>query len=74
MAKALKLGANQAGRRVALMQDPGKATYGVWSECTNYSGSHHGGVTKTWRYFQMRMSLADAEKLYAKKIAGKERP
>ena len=75
-----KIAANQAGRRFALALDsrmtgkPCTGTYGVWSESLNYAGHVPGGIARKWCYCQMGMSLKDAEALFARKIAGKQRP
>jgi hypothetical protein len=79
-AKVHKIAANQAGRRFALALDsrmtgkPCAGTYGVWSESLNYAGHARGGIARNWGYCQMGMSLEDAEDLFARKIAGKQRP
>ena len=75
-----KIAANQAGRRFALILDsrmtgkPCAGTYGVWSESLNYAGHLCGGIARNWGYCQMGMSLKDAEALFARKIAGRQRP
>jgi hypothetical protein len=79
-AKVHKIATNQAGRRFALALDsrmtgkPCTGTYGVWSESLNYAGHARGGIARSWGYCQMGMSLEDAEALFARKIAGKQRP
>jgi hypothetical protein len=75
-----KVAVNQAGRRFALVLDSrmtGKhcaGTYGVWAESLNYAGHVRGGIARSWGYCQMGLPLAEAEALFARKIAGKQRP
>jgi hypothetical protein len=33
-----------------------------------------GGIARSWRYCKLGLSLEDAEALFARKIAGKQRP
>ena len=78
--KALKIESNKAGKRYAIVLDaelnigPYVGIYGVWAESINYCGHAASGIRKSWRYCKIRLSLEDAEKLFAKKIAGKLRP
>ena len=78
--KALKVGSNKAGKRYAIVLDakmnigPIVGTYGVWAESSNYCAHVASGISKTWRYCKIRLSLEEAEALFAKKIAGKVRP
>jgi len=75
-----KIAANHAGRRFALILDsritgkPCAGTYGVWSESLNYASHVPGGIVRRWGFCQMGMSLQDAEALFARKLAGKQRP
>lgn len=67
--KALKVAANQTGKRYAIV--PMKGAYWVWTECKNYDGSCHGGMRTSWRYCARDLTLDQAEKLLARKIKGK---
>lgn len=69
--KALKIEANQAGKRYALV--PLRGAFSVWSECRNYDGGVHGGIRTSWRYCQRDMTREEAEALLARKVAGKAR-
>ncbi len=78
--KAYKIGANKAGKRFAIVLDahmnrgPFVGTYGVWAESLNYAAHLRGGIARSWRYCKLGLSLEDAEALFARKIAGKQRP
>jgi hypothetical protein len=69
--KALKIAANKAGKRYALV--PQNGTFGVYAECSNYAAHVLGGVAKTWRYCEKGMPREAAEALFARKLAGKKR-
>jgi hypothetical protein len=66
MERALKLEANQAGKRHAIVARG--ATFSVIVECENYV---HGRNVKAWRLMQAGMSLDAASALFSRKIAGK---
>ena len=80
MAKAHKMDSNQAGKRFAIVLDsvmnrgPFVGTYGVWTLCSNYDGRAPGGISKRWRYCKLGLTLQEAEELFARKIAGKQKP
>ena len=69
--KALKIEANQSGKRYALV--PLRGNFSVWAECRNYDGGVHGGIRTSWRYCERDMSREAAEALFARKVAGKAR-
>lgn len=66
--KALKIEANKAGKRYALVPDAD--TFGVYAECTNYSA---GRYLKTWRYCEKGLARDAADALFVRKLAGKSR-
>lgn len=70
--KALKIEANKAGKRYAIVPVPG-GTFTVYAECSNYDRNAPGGIAKTWRYCDKGLTLEAAETLFARKIAGKQR-
>ena len=65
MTKTLKIEANKAGNRHALVADG--ATFTVYAECANYV---RGQTLKTWRYVQKGLDLASAQALFAARVAG----
>jgi uncharacterized protein YbdZ (MbtH family) len=69
--KALKIQQNQVGKRYALVCKEGK--FSVWAECSNYSRHVPGGIEKSWRYCERELSQETAEKLFEKKLKGKQR-
>jgi hypothetical protein len=80
-ANVRKVARNQAGRRFALILDsrmtgdkPCAGTYGVWTEGLHYAGHIKGGIASRWCYCAMGLSLKEAEALFARKLAGKQRP
>lgn len=68
MVKALKIAANQKGKRYALV--PVGGAFSVYAECLNYASHVRGGMAKTWRYCERGLTRDDAEALFAKKIGG----
>lgn len=70
--KAIKTATNKAGRRFAIVLDLGK--HRVMTECKNYAPHVRGGIATTWRLVETCPDLESAEKLLARKAAGKERP
>jgi hypothetical protein len=70
--KALKIEANEAGKRYAIVPGAG-GTFTVYAECSNYSSRAPGSIAKVWRYCDKGLTLAAAEALFARKIAGKQR-
>ena len=70
--KAIKINANQAGKRFALVACG--ETFGVYAECLNYAAHCKGGFSVTWRYCEKGLTREAAESLFARKIAGKARP
>ncbi|CAB5219926.1 hypothetical protein UFOVP239_10 [uncultured Caudovirales phage] len=70
--KALKIESNKAGKRFALVA--AGSTFGVYSECLNYSGHCKGGYAVTWRYCEKGLTREAAEMLLTKKAAGKQKP
>ena len=78
MKKAIKVALNQAGRKHALV-DCGDGTYAIYVLCANYAGHVRGGIAHTWRVSNDRnnsghsMTLAQAEILFAKRVAGKRK-
>jgi len=71
MKKFLKVEANRASKRYALVLE--EIGYGVWAECLNYSRHVPGGIQASWRYCERGLSQEMAEKLFQKKIGGKQR-
>lgn len=79
--RATKMGANTVGTRYAIVEKtPGR--FLVYRECANYAGHLPGGIAKTWRVVNEKMTLAEiakgmtlaeAETLFAKRLAGKVR-
>ena len=67
--KALKISANKAGKRYALV--PWKNAFSVWTEKKNYCAHVRGGIAVSWAYCQLGMTLEEAETLFAKKLSGK---
>ena len=70
--KTIKVDTNKAGCRFALVCN--QDTYVVYRECCNYSNSAPGGIAKSWRYCEKGLSLEAAQKLFDRKIAGKQKP
>ena len=70
--KALKVGANKAGCRFAIISNG--ATFAVYRECLNYAGHVRGGIAATWRYCEKDMTQDAAEAMFARKIAGSQKP
>lgn len=70
--KALKIEANKAGKRYALVS--AGDTFGVYAECFNYAGHCKGGFAVTWRVCEKRLPREAAEALMARKVAGKQKP
>jgi len=69
--KAIKIEANKAGKRYAIVAR-GDA-FGVWAECRNYAAHVRGGIATSWRYCEKDMPREAAEALFARKVAGKAR-
>lgn len=69
--KAIKVQANQAGKRYAIV--PLAGAFSVWAECSNYDRHVPSGVRKTWRYCDRGMTREAAEALFERKVAGKAR-
>ena len=69
--KALKIEANQSGKRYALA--PLRGAFSVWAECKNYAAHVHGGIATSWRYCEKDMTREAAEALFARKVTGKAR-
>jgi hypothetical protein len=70
--KALKIAANKADCRFAIVAlDNG---FAVYRECLNYASHVRGGIAKTWRYVEKGLTIDDAEILFSRKIAGKQKP
>jgi hypothetical protein len=67
--KALKIGSNQKGIRYAIVKDG--SAFSVYKECANYASHVPGSIAYTWRYVERNMPLEQAEKLFAKRVAGK---
>lgn len=70
--KALKIEANKAGKRYALVPVPG-GTFTVYAECKNYASHVRGGIATEWRYCEKGLTREAADALFARKIAGKQR-
>lgn len=69
--KALKIEANQSGKRYALV--PLRGAFSVWAECKNYAAHVPGGIATSWRYCEKDMTREAAEALFSRKVAGKAR-
>ena len=69
--KALKIEANKAGKRYAIVR--AGESFTVYAECSNYSRSAPGGVAKAWRYCEKGLTREATESLFARKIAGKQK-
>jgi hypothetical protein len=69
--KAIKIEANKAGKRYALVARDG--TFSVWAECRNYAGHLPGGIAVTWRYCEKGLTREAADALFSRKVAGKKR-
>lgn len=69
--KALKIAANQTGKRYAIVAKSGG--FWVYAECKNYASHVRGGFAVTWRYCARDLSREEAEKLFDRKVAGKAR-
>lgn len=70
--KAIKIEANKAGTRYALVKNE-DSLFAVYKECRNYSAHVLGGIARTWRYCEKGLSLGAAEQLFARKVAGRAR-
>lgn len=46
--------------------------YGVAVLCENYDGKVYGGISKSWRWVETKMSHADAISLMNKRLGRKE--
>jgi len=69
--KAIKIEANKAGRRYALVRDG--ENFAVYAECRNYAGHCRGGIATSWRYCEKGLSRDAADALLAHKVAGRAR-
>lgn len=69
--KALRIGSNKAGTRHALVRDG--AGFSVFVECHNNAPHCRGGIAVTWRWVERKLSLEDAEALFARRLKGKIR-
>lgn len=69
--KAIKIEANQSGKRYALVAND--ETFGVYAECKNYYRHAPNGIATSWRYCAKGMTREEADKLFARKVAGKAR-
>lgn len=67
--KAIKIEANKAGTRYAMVRDGEK--FAVYKECSNYAAHVRGGIAKSWRYVEKALELAAAEAMMARKVSGK---
>ena len=70
--KAVKIGTNKAECRFAIVATEG--AFAVYRECCNYAAHVRGGIAKSWRYVEKGMTIEAAEALFARKIAGKQKP
>ena len=67
--KAIKIEANKAGTRYAMVRDGEK--FAVYKECSNYAAHVRGGIANTWRYVEKSLERDAADALMARKVAGK---
>jgi hypothetical protein len=68
--KAQRIVSNTKGTRFALVRDQ-DGSFSVWRECQNYAAHVRGGIAKTWRYSDRKMTLEAAEAMLARKEKGK---
>lgn len=68
MTKALKIGKDGKGRKLALVARS-DGSFNVLVLCSNYAGHVRGGIATTWRLAgqDQRMTRQDAEALFTKK-------
>lgn len=67
MRKVITKKANKSGQVFALIG--GDDGFEVWKLCENYSIHVKGGVAKSWRYVEKKMSEQSAKALFDRRTA-----
>lgn len=74
--KATRLAANKSGTQYAIVRESEVRAGGpddlfsVWVERSNYSRHARGGIEKTWRTCARSLQIAEAEKLFFRRLKG----
>lgn len=66
--KAIKVGENKRGEKIALVTS--KDGFSVYRRAENYNGHVRGGLEYSWRYIARGLTRDAADALFAKRATG----
>lgn len=64
--KIVEMKTNKNGVGYSLVDD-GDGIYSVWKLCENYDRNFKGGIKKTWRYVEKKLSFDNAMNIFKRR-------